>query len=329
MDKKDDFLFTEEYSKILPEVSVVIEKFGIVLPSGHLLNRCTLNEKQFNIPPRIRGKILSYIRSMLSIISIRNLIKYEKAYFITNSNSSNFFHWFLDVLQKLEHLEEVIKKDSSRNFLVLIPANHDTTFMHLSMSAFNIECKWLKKNEIALVKNIAVIPDIAPTGNYHQRTINKLSERLRIYFKKYENNKNSYSKIYITRKNAKKRKIINEEDLLPILIEFGFTIVDFDLLSFSEQVSFIINADVLVSLHGAGLTHMLWMRPKGKVLEIRARDDYQNNCYFSLASDLGYEYNYVLSDKIDSRKTTQLSDFIVNKKHFRDKITNMLSVILV
>jgi hypothetical protein len=70
---------------------------------------------------------------------------------------------------------------------------------------------------------------------------------------------------------------------------------------------------------------MLWMRPKGKVLEIRASDDNQNNCYFSLASDLGYEYNYVLADKKDSRKTTQLSDFIVNKNHFREKITNMLS----
>ena len=68
-------------------------------------------------------------------------------------------------------------------------------------------------------------------------------------------------------------------------------------------------------MHGAGLTHMLWMKEKGKILEIRARDS-KENCYFCLASDLNHDYYYSFADKINFKRSNTDSDFLIDEKHF-------------
>jgi hypothetical protein len=48
-------------------------------------------------------------------------------------------------------------------------------------------------------------------------------------------------------------------------------IVDFAVLSFQEQVEIGRGTDILLGAHGAGLTHMLWMKPGSAVVEISTR----------------------------------------------------------
>ena len=65
------------------------------------------------------------------------------------------------------------------------------------------------------------------------------------------------------------------------LIELGFDIIQFEDFSFAEQVKIAFNSKVLVSLHGAGLTNMLFMDKGNYVVELRQENDQINNCYFS------------------------------------------------
>ena len=69
---------------------------------------------------------------------------------------------------------------------------------------------------------------------------------------------------------------------------------------------------------------MLWMNEKSKVLEIRARDNCNDNCYFTLASDLGHDYFYVIADKTDPKKSDHLSDLIIDSKKFSSQLIKML-----
>lgn len=321
---KDNYLFADEYLRLLPQIFLVAEENSLILPSNHLLTQFCLNKKQFNIPVGFFRKSHAYLLAFLSVFLIRKISIYQNAFFITNYNSTNFFHWFLDVLQKVEYLERSIEKEELGEILFLLPADHNLSYMHESISAFNINYRVLKNKELALIRKLNIVPDIAPTGNYRKKTVIDLSKRLRSHFQTKVASNGPASRVYITRKNAKRRKIINEDEILPILIQFGFVVVDFDRLSFIEQISFTLNADVLVSLHGASLTHMLWIRPEGKVLEIRARGDSHNNCYFSLASDLGLNYYYVLADVQGTKKRTQLADFTVDKEDLRKGISGML-----
>lgn len=197
--------------------------------------------------------------------------------------------------------------------------------MKHSLNAFSINCRWLEKKELAIINRMTLIPDIAPTGNYRTDVVQRLSKRLADHFRKGYDSSNRKTKIYITRKNAQKRKIINEDQLIPVLIKNDFVIVDFDNLTFREQLSYILSANILVSLHGAGLTHMLWMKRPAKVLEIRARNDGLNNCYYTLASDLDLEYHYAIADKTDPAKSTQLADYVIDPVVFENKLLGMLN----
>lgn len=321
--QQDAGLFDNERVKESPVVSAIGKKGLLVFPSGHVLKGFSLEPTQFNIEVGIRGLLKSYLKALCSLLNLHSLKKLETAYYVTNSNSKNFFHWFLDVLQKLEYMEQNYL-DAVQKALVIIPLDHRSDFMMSSLSAFDFRFFQQDNNQLVLVKNLMLVPDLAPTGNYRKEVVLNLRQRLRNYFLSEPDESMQVKRVYITRKNAKKRKIINEDDLLPKLKEFGFKVIDMDVLRFNQQVQVMLGAEMLVSLHGAGLTHMLWMNDEGKVLEIRASGDCHNNCYFTLASDLELDYYYSLAEKTDATQSTQQADYIIDPKLFEARLEQMV-----
>ena len=318
----DSHLFETELSKELPVSEPTCVSKGFILPSGHLMQGRYLVSCQFNMKPGIKGLIKSYATAFLSLIKVRKVSVVSNAIFVTNSTSTNFFHWFLDVGQKLEHIDAVFAKNMHERFQIVIPARYANDFAKSLIAAFDLRVRWLEPDELVVAKNTLAIPEIAPTGNYRKEIVKALSTRLRKHFSKTK--RNGCNRLYISRQGASKRKLINEAELIPILRKYGFATVDFDSLNFDAQISMVYCADMLVSLHGAGLTHMLWITGGSKIMEIRSRGDALNNCYFTLASDLGHEYHYILADKIDAKKTVQESDFKVNAQDFEKHLRQMV-----
>lgn len=72
-------------------------------------------------------------------------------------------------------------------------------------------------------------------------------------------------RIYLSRAYANHRKIINEEELLPILEKYGFERVFAEKLPFCEQVALFSQAELLLGMHGAGHAHLFWM-PRGSLV---------------------------------------------------------------
>ena len=163
------------------------------------------------------------------------------------------------------------------------------------------------------------MPLISPTGNFRPQLMENLRNRFNIT---YQGKKN---RIYISRSKAQKRRLINEDEIISFLVENHFTIINMEDYSFNEQIEFLSKADILVSIHGAALTNMLWMPRGSKILEIRLKNDFVNNCYFSLASSLELEYYYFLANPNDINKSTQLTDFIIDTHNFKEQLRILLN----
>lgn len=112
-------------------------------------------------------------------------------------------------------------------------------------------------------------------------------------------------RVYILRKAAGTRHIANEDELSPIMAEYGVEMVDMAELDFVEQVRLLSRCHLLISPHGAGLTNAIFMPPESTVIEVTSADKLAEPglryCFYSLLSSLNYSYTPLLAESLDAR----------------------------
>ena len=112
---------------------------------------------------------------------------------------------------------------------------------------------------------------------------------------------NSYSRLYITRSNpSRPRRVVNEESLRPLLLKFGFEYVDLEKMPLKQQVDLTANAEAIISPHGAGTIHSLFMKEKSLVVEIFA-PNYINPCCLPIMHLLNHRYHPLVSYNTDGK----------------------------
>lgn len=135
-------------------------------------------------------------------------------------------------------------------------------------------------------------------------------------------------RLYITRRLCDKRRVVNEEQLYPMLEEHGFEVVEAENLSFSSQIELFNNATYVIAPHGAGLANLLFAHENCRVLELLDRD-YVNDHYFNLSALLGLSYNYLLCDSVaklgGERLQTGRDHILVKEEEFRVAINELTS----
>ncbi len=314
---RDEKLFRVEFQKNFQKIYSKEYKDLYVLANGLCLSKDLFFLFYGESKKTFKSKIKVALKTMLVLMKIRRKIVVDNALLLTDHYSGGFFHWFGDVVQKLEALEMAGLDRNS--YTLIIPKSFTMEFTIESLKTYNLNYKIVEDSEILLACKLLFVPQIAPTGNYRPELMQNMRKRFKDRYKVEPKQK----RVFISRTKALRRTIINESDLTPILKENGFDIITMEDLTFGEQYQRVAEAEILISLHGAGLTHMIWMEEYSKVVEIRAKDDAINNCYFSLASDLNLDYYYLLADKTNE-KSTQLTDFRVNSSEFQ-KIIELIT----
>jgi capsular polysaccharide biosynthesis protein len=230
------------------------------------------------------------------------------AVWIIDENAYGYFHWLTDCLCRLIAINTYLK-----DHVVILP-NHlkNIKFIDESLLYFNIKAEYYDVTLPIKVNHLLLPSHTAPSGNYNTILINKLRQQF-VRQSSTQVTKN----IYISRQNAEKRKITNEEAVIALLKQYYFEVHFFENYSFTEQINLMKDTKCLIGLHGAGLTNMLFMSEKTNVLELRNEEDSHNNCYFSLASDLNLDYYYQLNkgDRKDTHEVNVTVDILLLKQN--------------
>ena len=115
-----------------------------------------------------------------------------------------------------------------------------------------------------------------------------------------EETASTYGKrLYISRSNATRRKIIGEDRIVELLGLLGFSIVHPENLSVAQQVKIFSGAEVVVSPHGAALTNTVFCSPGTRVLELFSPRT-TPPCYWILAAHCRLEYQCLVGESIPS-----------------------------
>lgn len=101
----------------------------------------------------------------------------------------------------------------------------------------------------------------------------------------------SSKKIYISRKGAPSRKIINEPELIAALTACGFETIETESLSLSEQAELFYSASAIVAPHGAALANLVFCQEGTKVIELFP-GSYIYNYYWLISNKLKLDYSY-------------------------------------
>ena len=210
--------------------------------------------------------------------------KIDKAIWITDEWSREYFHWLTDSLSRLNSVQMF-----ANDYTIILPQSYkEKLYIADSLAFFNYKVEYFNPKKRLRISELLLPGHVAPTGNYNSEVINEIRNAFL---------KNCLDpptrKIYISRQKATKRKVLNEEEVTELMSQYGYEIHHFEDHSFQTQVEIMCDTKSLVSIHGAGLTNMLFMPKEGQVLELRNQSDSHNNCFFSLASALDHDYYYL------------------------------------
>ncbi|HEY9835901.1 MAG TPA: glycosyltransferase family 61 protein, partial [Vampirovibrionales bacterium] len=134
-------------------------------------------------------------------------------------------------------------------------------------------------------------------------------------------------RIYISRRNASYRRILNEEETIARLSPYGFVPIILESLSFLEQVALFANAKAIIAPHGAGLTNTLFCNPGTQVIEIFSPDMVSVN-YWVVSNITGLDYSYLIGESLDEYITpTSIPRRYYNHPLYEDIVVNLDSLV--
>jgi hypothetical protein len=176
-----------------------------------------------------------------------------------------FYHWFHDVLPRLETASRHLPADTK----FLINSNPKPWQLD-SLAAFGIGPDQLEIQSDGMHTRVERLWFATPVGHTSLGSgvvVRRVADRLKSYFG--GNSEGKAQRCYVSRAKAALRRIINEAEITPLLEEHGFQTVLCEDLSLAEQVELFAKTTATIGSHGAGLTNLMYCTPDSFVGEIR------------------------------------------------------------
>lgn len=131
---------------------------------------------------------------------------------------------------------------------------------------------------------------------------------------------NSAKRIFLNRSKSRGRYLANLKEVIVVLKDFDFQVVDSDLLELQEQMDLFAQARSVIGVHGAGLTNLIFRRNQELNLLELFPPDYLHPHYVWLCHAFGYGYDALVGTRGEDGQS-----FVVDLNRLRKKVANMIA----
>jgi capsular polysaccharide biosynthesis protein len=211
---------------------------------------------------------------------------------VLSSLSGNiYFHWMVDLLPRIEILRRGgINLDQIDWFLV---NNYQSRFQQETLRALGIPQEKILASDRHphLVAKELIVPSFGSHLGWLQPWGLKFLREV-FLTPKIQSQKDFSERIYISRENAKYRRVLNEPEVKELLGAYGFITVSPEDLSLEEQIAMFAGAKIIIAPHGSGLTNIIFCQPGTKVIELIS-PHYLRYYYWGISQQLGLEHYYL------------------------------------
>ena len=223
-------------------------------------------------------------------------------------STENYYHWLIDSLPRLLALRTL-----HPGMLLMLPrasSFHDVP-EYISSSAallgFSDQLP-LNPRQIFSAESV-VLPNLTATSlSQRPELIRQVQAELIAAL--CPETVRPFRRIYASRAPGLPRNLLNEPEVEMWLQQQGFKKVYFERMTLLEQARLMRETEVLLGVHGAGLTNMLFLPSHAKVIEIH-NEEYGDPCYLRLASCLELTL-YICPSKGADKELGNQSDIVVD-----------------
>ncbi len=227
---------------------------------------------------------------------------------VTPEAGANYYHWLLDLLPRV-----LLLKHATQNF-----SNYDTLLLNGSRANYERETLTVLEVPPEKIRFVdsrdrfhiasAVFPsmDINVIAPWKVHGLRDLAS---------SGKPSQHRSLYLSRTRAAVRRIANEKEILEILRQRNFEILESENLSFREQADLFASASVIVAPHGAALANIVFCQPGTRVVEISTRAGYRD-WYWQLAAVAGLSYEVLEAQPAKSPSGPNAdADMIVSREN--------------
>ena len=229
---------------------------------------------------------------------------------------TNYFHWVTESLVKLLLVRDRIEYNGVP---VIIP-EHAAPFVIQSIRLLdpNRPIVMMPSDKLVWVKSSVHVDYSRLSGTHDPDMVRRVADEVLRCAAPFDNKNTGDNALYVSRDDAKCRKITNEKNLLLTLNQNKIQVVKLSGMDFIAQVNLFRKCKLLISPHGAGLTNGIFMPIDSKVIEITSSDKLAapglRYCFYALLSSLNYKYYPLLAESQntsdpDANMTLDLSAF--------------------
>jgi capsular polysaccharide biosynthesis protein len=231
----------------------------------------------------------------------------NKASWVFEIWSQNYLHWLVYHLPKVLLLKTYGLADQ----IILPKSNNSFAVIESSLEYLGLNPSRLPRLNTSLlhVDELTVVGvDYFPSSLLH-RVRDEIAG---------PSNGAPYRRILISRENAARRRLENEDEVWTILQAAGFERVAMERLSFREQIALMSETAVLFGTSGAGLANMIFCPMGAHVIEIYD-PQYPAPDFYALANALGHHY-WLLGGSGTGAKNPGYRDLAADPADVRDVI---------
>jgi hypothetical protein len=201
--------------------------------------------------------------------------------------SHNFFHWMIEILPRLTLLRR--SGHGADSYLV----DCLTTVQRATLAALGVDMSRVVQPHcrLTLQPEALLLPSL-PEAETIRQTAVALAAGLGA-----ATPLQGERQLYISRRNARTRRIRHEGELEAFLAARGFEIHCLEDYDLRTQVALAASARTIVAVHGAGLAHLAFAPTGAKVVEIVPAGRYNAALYPQLSRRLGHDHRLVAAER--------------------------------
>lgn len=241
---------------------------------------------------------------------------------------SNYYHWLIDALPRL-----LLLRAHYADHQLLMPAPV-AAFVEQSAALLGFTDLVRLEAGRTLVGADLLFPDyVAAPGYQHPALLQRVRQHILSQLYPTGELPVPHRQVYVSRRLQRVRRLLNEPAIETLLVQHGYEVVEFEKMTFVEQVRLMTETHLFISIHGAGLTNMLFLPTGARVGELLNADkiirkqnqDFENLIYFRMAAALRLPYYCLPCANVESEPPTNDAHLQVDTGAFERLLHQMSS----